>query len=287
MTPYWQSPDGRHTLFCADCLALLPALTAGSVDAVVTDPPYGQSNESYDRGVKPEVWAECFRVAGPVSALLSFAGNSTYHRIATGIEQAAWKVRQMWGWVYRNGFMTSAYPTEGYDRLAPAMDPICFAAKGKLLLNLSKEGNKTWTRKRNKGEVCTWSERAGKCAGEGVGKWPRAVVSDGMAPFEYFALNPNSPALAGSKAGHPNQKPIALMEWILWKLPSVTILDPFAGSGTTLVACVRTGRRSIGVEIDPKYCAIAVQRMERELAQPTFQYADVAPQLEAATLFGE
>ncbi len=47
-----------------------------------------------------------------------------------------------------------------------------------------------------------------------------------------------------------------------------TILDPFAGSGTTGVACIRTGRRSIQIELSPKYCDIIVRRMEAELAQP-------------------
>jgi hypothetical protein len=48
----------------------------------------------------------------------------------------------------------------------------------------------------------------------------------------------------------------------------VVILDPYCGSGTTGVACIRTGRRFIGIELEPKYCAIAVERMERELSQP-------------------
>jgi DNA modification methylase len=74
---------------------------------------------------------------------------------------------------------------------------------------------------------------------------------------------------------HPTQKPVALMQWCLGFIrgdvniePCPTILDPFMGSGTTGVACIRTGRRFIGVEIEPKYCAIAVERMERELSQP-------------------
>jgi DNA modification methylase len=70
---------------------------------------------------------------------------------------------------------------------------------------------------------------------------------------------------------HPTQKPVALMQWMmeLCDIPQgEIILDPFMGSGTTGVACIRTGRRFIGVEISEAYCKIAVQRMERELAQP-------------------
>jgi len=58
------------------------------------------------------------------------------------------------------------------------------------------------------------------------------------------------------------------MEWLIQSTEAQTILDPFMGSGTTGVACIRTGRRFIGIEIEPKYCQIAVERMESELAQP-------------------
>ncbi len=61
---------------------------------------------------------------------------------------------------------------------------------------------------------------------------------------------------------HPTQKPIAVMEWAIRMLPDgATILDPFAGSGTTGVAAIRLGRRFIGWERDPKYHAIALKRL--------------------------
>jgi 16S rRNA G966 N2-methylase RsmD len=65
---------------------------------------------------------------------------------------------------------------------------------------------------------------------------------------------------------HPTQKPVTLMAWCinLADEPSI-ILDPFMGSGTTLVAAKRLGRRAIGIEIEEKYCAIAVQRLAQEV----------------------
>lgn len=61
---------------------------------------------------------------------------------------------------------------------------------------------------------------------------------------------------------HPTQKPIALMRWSLSFAPHAQlILDPFAGSGTTLVAAKQLGRKSIGIEIEEKYCAIAAERL--------------------------
>ena len=68
---------------------------------------------------------------------------------------------------------------------------------------------------------------------------------------------------------HPTQKPIRVMEWCLGFLPSAqTILDPFMGSGTTLVACQRLGRSGTGIEIDPEYWAIACKRVDEATRQP-------------------
>lgn len=68
---------------------------------------------------------------------------------------------------------------------------------------------------------------------------------------------------------HPTQKPVALMEWCLGFLPDAkTILDPFMGSGTTLVACQRLGRQGTGIELDPEYFDIACRRVEEAARQP-------------------
>jgi len=61
---------------------------------------------------------------------------------------------------------------------------------------------------------------------------------------------------------HPTQKPLDLMEWCLTKSKtSGVVLDPFMGSGTTLVAAKQLGRKAIGIEIEEKYCKIAVERL--------------------------
>ncbi len=68
---------------------------------------------------------------------------------------------------------------------------------------------------------------------------------------------------------HPTQKPVALMEWCLGFLPDAkTILDPFMGSGTTLVACQRMGRHGTGIELDPDYFDIACKRVDEAARQP-------------------
>lgn len=246
-----------------DCLAVLPTLEAGSFDAIVTDPPYAQTNESYDTDIacRPDVWRECCRVAADNAALIAFAGSPTYHRVATAIEAGGWKVRQMWGWVYRDGLITSAYPREGFDRLAPAFDPIVFATKGKVLLNADREGGAEWHRERNtpRAAALTLSARSSPVrATEAVGHFPRALVSDGAEPFTYFAL-PRAGRYRDSD--HPNEKPVELMRWLVAKLPGRHILDPFTGSGTTGVAAEQLGRDFVGIEVDPVYAAVARQRI--------------------------
>ena len=78
-----------------------------------------------------------------------------------------------------------------------------------------------------------------------------------------------SKSVLGYEKQHPTQKPVALMEWCLGFLPDAkTILDPFMGSGTTLVACQRMGRHGIGIELDEDYFDIACRRVDEAARQP-------------------
>lgn len=77
---------------------------------------------------------------------------------------------------------------------------------------------------------------------------------------------------------HPTQKPVALMEWCLGFLPDAkSILDPFMGSGTTLVACQRMGRHGTGVELDPDYFDIACRRVDEAARQPDLLIPETRP----------
>ena len=71
----------------------------------------------------------------------------------------------------------------------------------------------------------------------------------------------------GGPLVHPTQKPAALMRWCV-EMTAGVVLDPFMGSGTTGVACVKLGRKFIGIEIEPKYFDIACKRIEDAYKQP-------------------
>jgi site-specific DNA-methyltransferase (adenine-specific) len=66
---------------------------------------------------------------------------------------------------------------------------------------------------------------------------------------------------------HPTMKPEPVVRWALLQAPSTvkTVLDPFMGSGTTLVAAKRLGRKAVGIEISEKYCEIAASRLSQEV----------------------
>jgi DNA modification methylase len=93
-----------------DCLDVMRGMPDNSVDAVVTDPPYGLSfmGKRWDYDVPAvEVWAECLRLLKPGGHLLAFAGTRTQHRMAVRIEDAGFEIRDMIAWVYAQGFPKS------------------------------------------------------------------------------------------------------------------------------------------------------------------------------------
>lgn len=111
-------------------------------------------------------------------------------------------------------------------------------------------------------------------AGSGIGKWgficAHPVLYYGSNPHHGIYMSSNSYRTLkplAEKNGHPCPKPITVMRWAVEKgsIENELILDPFMGSGTTLVAAKNLNRKSIGIEIEPKYCEIAVKRLRQEV----------------------
>jgi len=102
-----------------DCLERMKELEDNSIDAVVTDPPYGLAfmGKRWDYDVPSvDIWRECLRVLKPGGYLLAFAGTRTQHRMAVNIEDAGFEIRDMIAWVYGSGFPKSHNVSKGIDR---------------------------------------------------------------------------------------------------------------------------------------------------------------------------
>ena len=117
MKPYYQ--DDFVTLYHADCLEVIEKLPDNSVDAIVTDPPYGLGfmGKKWDNMPPGREWAEaCLRVLKPGGHMLAFGGARTWHRLAVAIEDAGFEIRDTIAWVYGEGFPKSMDVSKAIDK---------------------------------------------------------------------------------------------------------------------------------------------------------------------------
>ena len=117
------------------------------------------------------------------------------------------------------------------------------------------------------GTTLVWIKRNDAAFGSFLSDAELAWMKGGHGVYCRRDLSMNAEA---TRRGHPTQKPVSLMAWCMdrAKVPAgATVLDPYCGSGTTGVACLNTGRRFIGVEIDPGYFDIACRRLEAATMQ--------------------
>jgi DNA modification methylase len=118
------------TIHHGDCREVMATLDAESVDAIVSDPPYGLSfmGKGWDHGVPGvEFWTEALRVAKPGAHLLAFGGTRTYHRLACAIEDAGWEIRDCVMWVYGSGFPKSHDVSKAIDKRPGVIEHAEFA----------------------------------------------------------------------------------------------------------------------------------------------------------------
>jgi site-specific DNA-methyltransferase (adenine-specific) len=212
------------TLHLGDCLEVMKDIPAGSVDAVVTDPPYFQPAAHYcptrDEGAPK-------KSIGDMSILESFFKLfiSEGARITNG---------SGWLYVFCDG--------QSYPIAFTGMYPHVKRVRPLIWDKMTSFNGYTW---RHQHELIAYGEMKDA---------PQVPTGDG----DILQCR----AVKVKERCHPAEKPIELIKKILGKTPeNTTILDPFMGSGTTGVACVQTGRNFIGIEIDPHYYEIAEKRI--------------------------
>jgi site-specific DNA-methyltransferase (adenine-specific) len=205
-----------------DCLELLKLLPDGSVDAVITDPPYGIGFDTdYTR----------FTV-GPRADGFGYEHLNRSHAAIHGDEEA---------------FNPSPWLAFGNCILFGANHFAQSLPRGTWLI---------WDKRSSGPSFLSDAEVAWMKGGAGT-----YIFSHCWQGF--------SRASEMKQHYHPTQKPVALMTWCIEKAGNPgTILDPFAGSGTTLVAAKKLGRHFLGFEISPEYCEIARKRIALVEAQP-------------------
>lgn len=124
MTPHYQ--DDLVTLYAGDCLDVLRELPDGSVDAVVTDPPYelgfmGKGWDASGIAYNVDLWRDVLRVLKPGGHLLAFGGTRTWHRLACAIEDAGFEIRDSIAWMYGSGFPKSLDVSKAIDKRGGAV----------------------------------------------------------------------------------------------------------------------------------------------------------------------
>ncbi len=221
---------GECRLILGDCLEVLPTL--GTVDGVITDPPYGVKN------------------------------NCDYTRF-TGGKRANTKMRQ--------GIAHAS--VAGDDT---PFDPSPFLG----FSNVCLWGANNYSDRLPQGAWYVWDKKddglEGKFMSDCEVAWRKGGV--GVFIFRHVWDGFNRDSERGEHH-HPTQKPVALMIWCVERNSSGgdRVLDPFMGSGTTGVACIRTGRKFIGIEKDPKYFDIACRRIEAEYQRSALFPPEVEP----------
>lgn len=211
------------TLLHADCLDVLKTLADNSVDAVVTDPPYGLlfMGNKWDYDVpSAAIWAECLRVMKPGGHLLAFSGTRTQHRMAVRIEDAGFEIRDMIAWVYGTGFPKS-HNLEGDwsgwgTALKPALEPITVARKpliGTIAENVAAHGTGALNIDacRVKMAKTVYGEYSGSVVpSSALGRWPANLIHDGseevasLFPFSKAGVEKQPRGTGGIWSGESN-----------------------------------------------------------------------------------
>jgi len=249
------SDESLVTLYQGDCLEEMKNIPDGSVDMVMTDPPYGTTIARWDCVIPlAPMWEHLKRVIKPNGAIVMTASQPfTTALIASNLEM--FKYCLVWEKARPSGFIHAKNKPLKYH------EDICVWSPGTTVHQGQSTTRMTYNPQGLKD--CPLPARdKNKIVSIAIGARPshKKIVKQEKTGYPGSVLrfaNPNSKSL------HPTQKPVALMEYLIrtYTNKGETVLDFTMGSGTTGVAAKRRGRNFIGIELDPGYFEIATKRI--------------------------
>ena len=234
----------KFELHHGDCLEVMAGMEAGSVDAIVTDPPYGITACAWDSVIPLEpMWEQLKRICKPSGAIVLTASQPfTTALISSNLKM--FRYEMIWRKTMPTGFLdANRKPLKSHENI------LVFAAKQPTYNPQFWAGN-AYGRIRGRDNRAT---QYGRHTGTDT------VNLDGRRyPTSIFDCSNSN-----HQSKHPTQKPVALMEYLIrtYTNEGETVLDFTMGSGTTGVAAMLTGRRFVGIEKDAEYFAIAQERI--------------------------
>lgn len=239
MTAYYQ--DDLVTIYHGDSLEILPTLSG--IGAVVTDPPY--SSGGAFRGDRTGATVDKYVQTGTLAYRPDFAGDSRDQR-----SFLAWAM--LWLNAARNASVPGSVLCSFIDwRQLPVMTDAVQA------------GGWTW---RN---LATWWKPGIRMQSGRFSSSAEYVIYGTNGPTEARGIgSPQNVYKAPTveEKAHIAEKPAEVMRWVLSVVPAgALVLDPFMGSGSTLDAAKSLGLRSIGIEVDERYCEVAATRCSQEV----------------------
>jgi hypothetical protein len=217
-----------------------------SVGLLCTDPPYGTTNLAWDKKVDWKYFWPCVERLCKVYAVMGLfaSGKFTHELIATNEKNFRYEL--IWEKPMPVGFLSAN------RRPLRAHENICIFAR--------RYKDSVYNPQFIKGKI----HKVGGGSGDAVGHYGARRLSttretDQWHPRSILRFSKG----VGNRGLHPTQKPLELMLWLIksYSNPRHLVLDPFMGSGTTLVAAKMSGRRAIGIEMNEAYCEVAAQRL--------------------------
>lgn len=236
---------GKSKLILGDCYERLKEIPDGSVNLVLTDPPFGVTRNEWDKEIDlPTLWTEMERIIAPNATVMIFAMGRFLGRVICSNEK---RFAYNLVWVYGHG---SDFMSANRKPLTRHQEICVFRWPGAVYNRTANVWAKPYRQKR--------LPIKSACYGE-FGLAVSESKDGARCPTTVLEYTRESHA-------HPTQKPVPLLEWMIksYSNPGDTVLDPFMGSGSTGVAAVRTGRAFIGIELNPGYYRIAEERIADE-----------------------